>query len=104
MVKISGKGVEGIAREGNGFDVYYEQTALALAIQTVNPGITGQGVLDVRANSLNCFDKNFSQLMMIKLYEETFEAGSVWGKSKVLVIKRIEDPLQGKNKWAWVSH
>lgn len=51
----------------------------------------GQGVLDVEADCLNCF----SQLMMIKLYQEIFEAGNVFERPEVLVAKRNEDP-QGK--------
>ena len=39
LVKMSGKGVEGGTREGNGSDVYKEQTYLVLAIQAVNPGL-----------------------------------------------------------------
>ena len=90
---MSGKWIEGITREGNGSDVYQEQTALALAIQAANPGESGQGALDVEAEGLNCCSLgNFSQLMMIRLYQEIFEAGNVFEKPEVLVVKRIEDP------------
>ena len=54
LVKMSGKGVEGGTREGNGSDVYKEQTYLVLAIQAVNPGISGQAALDAEADCVNC--------------------------------------------------
>ena len=46
---MSGKGVEGGTREGN-----KEQTYLVLAIQAVNPGISGQAALDAEADCVNC--------------------------------------------------
>ena len=80
-----------MTREGNGSDVYWEQTALALAIQAASPGISGQGVVDVEADCLNCSLGNFSQLMMIKLYQEIFKAGNVFEKPEVVAVKRIKD-------------
>ena len=40
--------------------------------------------------------------MMIKLYQEIFEAGNVCENPKVLVIKRFED-LKEKELWTWVT-
>ena len=40
--------------------------------------------------------------MMIKLYQEIFEAGNVCENPKVLVIKRFEDRKEKKH-WAWVT-
>ena len=60
------------------------------AIQTVNPGIMGQGILDVKDECLNCSLGNFKQLMMIKLYQEIFEVGNVFEKCETLVVKRID--------------
>jgi hypothetical protein len=37
--------------------------------------------------------------MMIKLYQEIFEAGNVFERSEVLVGKRNEDPREKEN-WA----
>ena len=47
---MSGKGIEGGTREGNVSDVYKEQTYLVLAIQAVNPGISGQAALEAEAD------------------------------------------------------
>lgn len=47
-----------------------EQTALALAIHAAYPGVSGQGALDVEAGCLNHSLGNFSQLVMIKFYQE----------------------------------
>ena len=60
------------------------------AIQTVNPGIMGQGILDVKDECLNCSLGNFKQLMMIKLYQEIFEVGNVFEKCETLIVKRID--------------
>lgn len=38
---------------------------------------------------VNC-PRNFSRLLMIKLYHEIFEIGNVFEKHEVLVVKRIE--------------
>jgi hypothetical protein len=56
----------------------------------------------VEADCLNCSLGNLSQLMMIKLYQEIFEAGNVCENPKVLVIKRFED-LKEKELWTWVT-
>ena len=40
--------------------------------------------------------------MMIKLYQEIFEAGNVFEKPEALVVKRIEDPKE-KKQWDWVT-
>ena len=71
--------------------------SVALAIQAAKPGKTGQGVLDVEADGLNCSLTNLSQLMMIKLYQETFEAGNVFEKPEVLIVRRIEGPKEKKH-------
>lgn len=42
-----------------------EQTALALAIHAADPGVSGQGALDVEAGRLKRSLGNFSQLVMI---------------------------------------
>lgn len=47
-----------------------EQTALALAIHAADPGVSGQGALDVEAGRLKRSLGNFSQLLMIKFYQE----------------------------------
>ena len=47
----------------------------------------GQGVLDVEAACLNCSLGNISQLMMIELYQETFEVGNDFEKCEVLVVE-----------------
>ena len=52
--KISGEGIEGGTREKNGSDIYKEQTYLVLAIQAVNPGISGQAALDAEADCVKC--------------------------------------------------
>lgn len=75
LVKMSGKGVEGGTREGNGSDVYKEQTYLVLAIQAVNPGISGQAALDAEADCVKCSLWNFSQLMMIVYFP-----GNIWSR------------------------
>lgn len=36
LVKIFGKGIEGVTRDGSGSDVYEEQTDLVLAIQAAH--------------------------------------------------------------------
>ena len=56
----------------------------------------------MEADCLNCSLGNFSQLVMIKLYQEIFEAGNVCENPKVLVIKRFED-LKEKELWTWVT-
>jgi len=61
----------------------------------------GQGVLE-EADCLICNLENLSQLMMIELYRETFEAGNVFEKPEVLVVRRIEDSKE-KEHWAWVT-
>ena len=75
LLKTSGKGIEGITR--NNFDIYLEQSALFLGIQAVNSGILDQGVLDVKADCLNCSLGKFRQFLMIKLNQEVFEAGNI---------------------------
>ena len=40
----------GCYEKGNGSDVYKEQTYLVLAIQAVNPGISGQAALEAEAD------------------------------------------------------
>ena len=35
--------------------------------------------------------------MMIKLSQKTFEAGNIFEKCKILVVKRIEDPKEKKH-------
>ena len=75
---------------------------MALAIQAASPGISGQGVVDVEADCLNCSLGNLSQLMMIKLYQEIFEAGNVFERSEVLVGKRNEDPREKEKPLALV--
>ena len=40
--------------------------------------------------------------MMIKLYQEIFEAENVFEKPEALVVKRIEDPKEKKH-WDWVN-
>lgn len=62
-------------------------TALALAIQAANSGISGQELWTWR---LNCSLGNFSQLMVIMLYQKIFEAEDVFDKPEGLVVKRIE--------------
>lgn len=47
-----------------------EQTALALAIHAADPSVSGQGALDVEAGCLKRSLGNFSQLVMIKFYQE----------------------------------
>ena len=51
---LSGKNVWerdwGCYEKGNGSDVYKEQTYLVLAIQAVNPGISGQAALEAEAD------------------------------------------------------
>ena len=40
--------------------------------------------------------------MMIKLYQEIFEAGNVFEKPEALVVNRIEDSKESE-QWAWVT-
>ena len=40
--------------------------------------------------------------MRIKLYQKIFEAGNVFEKPEVLVVKTIEDPKE-KEQWAWTT-
>lgn len=56
-------------------------------------------------NCLNCSMRHFCQVVMIMLYHKIFEAGNVFEKPEVLVVKRNEDPLpsQEKEHWAWVT-
>jgi hypothetical protein len=98
LAKTSKKWTGLITREGNGSDVDSEQTFLALAIHGDNLGITVQEVLNVETDCLNYTLVNFSQVMMINLYQEIFKAGNVFEKSEVLVVMRIEDPKE-KEHW-----
>ena len=49
--------------------------------------------MEVEADCLNCSLGNVSQLMVIKLYQEVFEAKNVLSP-KVLVVKKIEEPKE----------
>ena len=51
-----------------------------MAIEIIIPGISGPKVLDVEADGLNCSLTNLSQLMMIMLCQEIFEAENVFEK------------------------
>ena len=64
----------------------------------------GQGFLHVKADCLNCSLGNFSQLMMIKLYQEIFKAGNVFEKPEVLVVKKIEDSPSRNRNTLGLSH
>lgn len=49
------------------------------------------------ADCLSCSLENFSQHMMIKLYQEILEAGNVFEKPEVLIVRRIEGPKEKKH-------
>ena len=49
----------------------------------------------MEAEGLNCCSLgNFSQLMMIKFYQDIFEAENVFEKPQVSVVRRIKDPKE----------
>ena len=58
---------------------------------TLEPGTLEQRVLNMGADCRHCFLGNFSQLMMMS-YQEIFEAGNVFEKPEILVVKRIDEP------------
>ena len=53
----------------------------------------------MEADCLNWSLGNISQCMMVKLYQETAEAGNVSERPKILVVKRTEFPKE-KEHWA----
>lgn len=72
----------GCYEKGNGSDVYKEQTYLVLAIQAVNPGISGQAALEAEAD---CETSAYS--WWLYSFQEVSEAGNVFfKKSEALVV------------------
>lgn len=81
MLEVSGKEIESIIAEGKFVDVCRNKLLWPWQFKQSNLDITGQGVLDVESDYLSGYLGNFSQLMMAKLYQETFEAANVSEKS-----------------------